>query len=334
MLALAVAHPPDRVRFHVLDFGGGELASAVELPHVWAASPGGSTRELARAHRRARATPVENRAASGDRPPTRDGEVFLVIDGWGALRSGVRRHRGGRDVGEIAGHGLAGRRARRRGGHPMGRPQADDARSVRHAVGLRLGDPADSEMDRRAARVPVDRPGRGLAGTGCTSTRRCRWSWSPRKGPARPDAAGAARARPSRRGRCAARWPAPARTGRARPPSRRPRSGRPAPARPRRRRLGQERGAATARPRGRPDPDPGRGSDPVGGSAAVADRLGARCPPARLPRSRTCPHISEVGRRGGTGPTCSCSSTTTTWSHRHCTRWSRCSPWPATWACT
>ncbi|MCP9275477.1 type VII secretion protein EccCa [Mycolicibacterium arenosum] len=156
MLALAVAHPPDQVRFHVLDFGG-ELASVRELPHVGSVA-GRFDRELAErivAHVQAI---VRRREAARER----DGEVFLVIDGWGALRQefdGIEE-----TVTAIAGQGLSV------GVHVVIaaarwaeiRPALKDRIGTR--VELRLGDPADSEMDRRAARLLVDRP----AGHGVT----------------------------------------------------------------------------------------------------------------------------------------------------------------------
>jgi S-DNA-T family DNA segregation ATPase FtsK/SpoIIIE len=160
MLALAVAHPPDRVRFHVLDFGGGDLGTARTLPHVGSVATR-FDRELAErivAH-------VQSIIRRRETNRERDGEVFLVVDGWGALRQEVD----GADeaVTAIAAQGLAV------GVHVILaatrwaeiRPALKDRIGTR--VELRLGDPADSEMDRRAARLLVDRPaGHGVTRTG------------------------------------------------------------------------------------------------------------------------------------------------------------------------
>lgn len=163
MLALAVAHPPDRVQFHVLDFGGGELASARELPHVGGVA-GRFDRELAERI----VTHVQATVRRRESDSRRDCEVFLIVDGWGVLRQEFD----GFDeaVTTIAAHGLAV------GVHVVVaaarwaelRPALKDRIGTR--VELRLGDPAESEMDRRAARLLVDRPaGHGVTRDGLES---------------------------------------------------------------------------------------------------------------------------------------------------------------------
>lgn len=151
MLALAATHPPDRVRFHVLDFGAGDLVTAGELPHVGSVATR-FDRDLAErivAHVRA---VVRRRETDRER----DGDLILVIDGWGALRQEID---GVEDaVTTIAAQGLAV------GVHVAVaaarwaelRPALKDRIGTR--IELRLGDPAESEMDRRAARLLVDRP--------------------------------------------------------------------------------------------------------------------------------------------------------------------------------
>lgn len=150
LLALASAHPPGRVVFHVLDLGGA-LSSVGRLPHV------GS---LAAAADRERVEAVVagvdaevRRRVSGTH---RGGDVFLVIDGWTALRQEFD----GLDetVTAIAARGLSF------GVHVVIaatrwaelRPALKDVIGTR--IELRLGDSADSEIDRRAARDLAARP--------------------------------------------------------------------------------------------------------------------------------------------------------------------------------
>lgn len=164
MLALAVAHPPDRVQFHVLDFGGGGLAIARELPHVGTVA-GRFDRELAHRIVRRVQSIIRQRETA---PQGGDPDVFLVVDGW----SVARQEFDGFDdtVTAIAAQGLAV------GVHVVIaatrwaelRPALKDRLGTR--VELRLGDPADSEMDRKAARLLLDRPaGHGVTRAGLES---------------------------------------------------------------------------------------------------------------------------------------------------------------------
>jgi DNA segregation ATPase FtsK/SpoIIIE, S-DNA-T family len=163
VLALAAAHAPDRIRFHVLDFGAGDLVAARDLPHVGSVATR-FDRELAErivAH-------VQAIVRRRETDRERDGDVVLVIDGWGALRQevdGVEEA-----VTAIAAQGLAV------GVHVVLaaarwaelRPALKDRIGTR--IELRLGDPAESEMDRRAARLLVDRPaGHGITREGLES---------------------------------------------------------------------------------------------------------------------------------------------------------------------
>ncbi|NUT97896.1 MAG: type VII secretion protein EccCa [Saccharothrix sp.] len=179
MTALALGHTPREVQFYCLDFGGGALAALVDLPHVSGVSgrlaTGAVRRTVAEvatvlAHRERlfaehgidgmatyRRLRAEGRFA--DHP---HGDVFLVIDGWQTLRGEFADLE--ESVGDIAARGLS------YGVHVV----ASAARSfdlrmnIRDLFGskleLRIGDPIDSVVDRRAAMsVPVDAPGRGIS---------------------------------------------------------------------------------------------------------------------------------------------------------------------------
>ncbi|WAJ46200.1 type VII secretion protein EccCa [Mycobacterium sp. Aquia_216] len=165
--ALAHTHDPGQVQFYCLDFGGGTLASLRTLPHVGAiatrAEPPLVARMIAEIESIVRSREVaccEHDTDGGD--PF--GDVFLVIDGWANLRHEFEVEEA---ITAIAGQGLSF------GVHVVLsasrwaeiRPSLKDQIGTR--IELRLGDPADSELDRkRAHEVPRDRPGRGLSHDG------------------------------------------------------------------------------------------------------------------------------------------------------------------------
>lgn len=178
--ALAATHDPSQVQFYCLDFGGGALSSVRTLPHVGAVASRAEqqlvtriiaelesvvqTREAIYAERG-----VDSMAQYRRQREARDsdpfGDVFLVVDGWGTLRHEF----GGLEepVTALAAQGLSF------GVHvvlsasrwPDIRPSLKDQIGTR--IELRLGDPADSEFDRKRAHdVPLGRPGRGLSRDG------------------------------------------------------------------------------------------------------------------------------------------------------------------------
>jgi S-DNA-T family DNA segregation ATPase FtsK/SpoIIIE len=170
VLALSATHSPATVQIYGLDFGGGALAATVLLPHVGAVA-GRFESDLARRivtqlesmvwHRESRLRRDGAKAMFADGC----GHVFLVIDGWAAARAeldGLEE-----SVTGLAGQGLAV------GVHVIVaasrwadlRPALKDRLATR--IELRLGDPAESEMDRGRARGLVDRPpGRGITREG------------------------------------------------------------------------------------------------------------------------------------------------------------------------
>lgn len=158
LLALAVTHGPAELRFYLLNFGGGALSLLDGLPHTGVcAGPGDG--ELAR-----RAVTHVHDLLRGREAGTPDveGEVFLVVDGWAALRQecdGLEEA-----ITALVARGLAHRvhvviTASR---WAELRPALKDQIGTR--IELRLGEPAESEMDRKRARLLADR----RAGTGLT----------------------------------------------------------------------------------------------------------------------------------------------------------------------
>ena len=177
---LALTHTPAEVQLFVLDMGGGTLAPIAGLPHV----SGYATRRDAQRCRRIVAeltTLLEQReeffAAQGIesittfraqrasfRESTDDrefGDVFLFVDNWTTIRQEYEQLE--EQITGLAARGLGF------GIHVIVslnqwigvRAQLRDAIGTRFE--LRLGDPADSSIDRKiAVNVPADRPGRGL----------------------------------------------------------------------------------------------------------------------------------------------------------------------------
>ncbi len=193
IISAATTHSPEQVQFYCLDFGGGTLSALNGLPHVGSAAgrlEGDRVRRtiaelttLMR-HREERFLElgIENmrefRRRKGElagqpeservrNPMSADpfGDVFLVIDGWTAFREEFEMLEP--LVNAIAAQGLS------YGIHlVLAASRWMEIRAVvKDQIGtrieLRLGDPGDSEMNRRAAvLVPGGRPGRGITPQG------------------------------------------------------------------------------------------------------------------------------------------------------------------------
>ncbi|GGK57431.1 type VII secretion protein EccCa [Nocardia camponoti] len=193
IMAAAATHTPEQVQFYCLDFGGGSMAGLVGIPHVGSVAgrlDGDRVRrtiaelttllrqreerfaelgiESMADFRRRKFAAQEARRVNGTVAPAGDllaadnfGDVFLVIDGWAAIREEFDVLADA--INAIAAQGLSF------GIHLMiGASRWAEIRPVvKDQIGtrleLRLGDPGDSEMGRRTAhQVPVGRPGRGL----------------------------------------------------------------------------------------------------------------------------------------------------------------------------
>ncbi|TDB86482.1 type VII secretion protein EccCb, partial [Micromonospora fluostatini] len=180
--ALALTHTPTEAQVYCLDFGGGGLAALRDLPHVGGVTGrsdptavrrtvGEVVTVLADREHRFAELGVESMAAYRQRraalattgQPVTDpfGDVFLVVDGWATLR-------GEYDdleplITDLATRGLS------YGVHVVAsavrwtdfRPAIRDLFGSR--IELRLNDPSDSMVARRAAaNVPEATPGRGV----------------------------------------------------------------------------------------------------------------------------------------------------------------------------
>ncbi|MFD6420371.1 type VII secretion protein EccCa [Streptomyces sp. NPDC060198] len=186
MLATMITHTPEQAQFLCLDFGGGGLLPYEGAPHV----SGVAGRQDPERARRALAETVQlidererlfaefsvdsadtfrRRREDGTLPAdVRAADVFLVIDNWAGSRGELQS---GQDTSvdaavlDVATRGLGV------GVHLVltANRWQEVRTALRDTIGarleLRLGDPGESEIDRRAARrfAAVAVPGRGLA---------------------------------------------------------------------------------------------------------------------------------------------------------------------------
>lgn len=180
--ALAATHAPSRLQFYCLDFGGGALTSLGSWPHVGSVAtrtePELAGRTIAELQSLIRSREAAFRRhgidsiaqyrrlqAQSDPACDRFGDVLLVVDGWAGLCDEFEALEA--PITTLAAQGLSF------GVHVVVsaarwaelRPALRDQIGTR--IELRLGDPADSEFDRRRARlVPEGQPGRGLSRDG------------------------------------------------------------------------------------------------------------------------------------------------------------------------
>ena len=180
--SLALLHTPREVQFYCLDFGGGSRSGLATLPHAGGvASRLDPTRVrrtvaevqslLARREKEFADQGIESIAAyrrmqaSGEVAGDGYGDVFLVVDGWLTLRQDFEQLE--QAISAVAARGLG------YGVHVLAsagkwsefRPALRDLFGTR--LELRLGDPYESEIDRRlAASVPEGSPGRGITREG------------------------------------------------------------------------------------------------------------------------------------------------------------------------
>ncbi|MBO2460244.1 type VII secretion protein EccCa [Actinomadura violacea] len=180
--SLALMHTPQEVQFYCLDFGGGSLAPLADLPHVGGVAsrldPDRVRRTVAEVsgllESRERfftergidsiATYRRMRAA-GQIPGDGFGDVFLVVDNWLTVRQEFEAVES--TITDLAARGLG------YGIHVVAATNkwSEFRLTIRDLFGtkleLKLGDPYESEMDRKlAANVPEGRPGRGITREG------------------------------------------------------------------------------------------------------------------------------------------------------------------------
>jgi DNA segregation ATPase FtsK/SpoIIIE, S-DNA-T family len=182
VVSLALTHTPREAQFYCLDFGGGALSGLDDLPHVGGVAtrrdPDRVRRTIAEVHGLLQSREAMFATAGvegigayrrarrlGQHLEDPFGDVFLVVDNWATLRTEFEDLEP--VVTEIVNRGLGF------GIHVLAsanrwmdlRVQVRDMFGTR--VELRLGEPSDSVINRRAAvNVPEKAPGRGLTPDG------------------------------------------------------------------------------------------------------------------------------------------------------------------------
>ncbi|MFE1933798.1 type VII secretion protein EccCa [Streptomyces sp. NPDC059474] len=174
----ALTHTPYEVQFYGLDFGGGGMIAIDDMPHIGGVASRLDPEKIRRTI--AEVTGILNQReeffrdnnidsigtyrqlrASGQLPGEAWGDVFLIIDGWQSFKTDYELLES--IVADIATRGLG------LGVHLVAtvtrymEMRAALKDQLLGRLELRLGDPLDSEFDRKvAANVPVGTPGRGL----------------------------------------------------------------------------------------------------------------------------------------------------------------------------
>ena len=181
VLGLALTSTPTELGVHVLDFGGGALSVVAGLPHVGTVADGQQadlvrrlvaelTAALARRERLFRASAVTSiaefrtRRAAGDFCDEPATDLLLVVDGYLTLRGDFDDLEA--RLLPIAAKGLSYGLHLAVSANRWSelRPALRDLLGQR--IELRLGDPLESEVDRRLAAAVPARPGHGLAADG------------------------------------------------------------------------------------------------------------------------------------------------------------------------
>ncbi|KUL37394.1 secretion protein EccC [Streptomyces sp. NRRL F-4489] len=179
MAAFALTHTPSEVQFYCLDFGGGGMLTMEGLPHVGGVASRldaekvrrtvaevvgilNQREEFFRSNNIDSISTYRQRRAAGAFPDEKWGDVFLIIDGWGTFKTDYEQL--DPVILDIAARGLGF------GVHlVVGASRYTEVRpalrdQLLNRVELRLGDPMESEFDRkRAENVPMGKPGRGLS---------------------------------------------------------------------------------------------------------------------------------------------------------------------------
>lgn len=173
--ALAATHSPGQVQFYCLDFGGGALTSLRCLPHTGSVAGRAEPELIVRMIEHLESLVRRRERFFGEHGiesmahyrqcEEQHADVFLVVDGWAAMRRQFETLEAPITALTVQGLSL--------GIHVMVsasrwadlRPAMKDAIGTR--IELRLGDTAESEVDRKhAQRVPRNSPGRGLCEDG------------------------------------------------------------------------------------------------------------------------------------------------------------------------
>ncbi|MFM9373729.1 type VII secretion protein EccCa [Streptomyces sp. Da 82-17] len=176
--SFALTHTPSEVQFYCLDFGGGGLIAMEDLAHVGGVANRldaekvrrtvsevegilNSREEYFRANNVDSIQTYRQRRNSGQLPDQPWGDVFLVIDGWGTFKTDYEALEASITDMAMRGLGFGVHVILTASRYTEVRPALKDM--LQNRIELRLGDPTESEIDRKVAQnVPAAVPGRGL----------------------------------------------------------------------------------------------------------------------------------------------------------------------------
>jgi DNA segregation ATPase FtsK/SpoIIIE, S-DNA-T family len=176
--SLALTHTPREAQIYGVDLGGGSLATTAGLPHVGGIASRSNpdlvrrmiaevSTVLAEREERFRTNGIEAISTyrqlkrAGHHTDDPFGDVFLIVDGWSTFRTEFEDLE--QRVTAIASQGLSFGVHVIVGANRWAEIRAALKDTLGTRVELRLGDPSESEIDRRvAAAVPGSRPGRGM----------------------------------------------------------------------------------------------------------------------------------------------------------------------------
>lgn len=176
--SLALTHSPLETQFYVIDCGGGTFAPMEPLEHVSGVAFGNEEEKVRRILAEisglidAREAFFKQQRIDGMETYRRRraeggvddgyGDVFLIIDGWGVFRSEHEEMES--KVQQIVARGLTFGVHVLLSANRWMEIRANISDLIGTKIELRLGDPGDSQIDRKiAATVPADAPGRGLS---------------------------------------------------------------------------------------------------------------------------------------------------------------------------
>lgn len=176
---LALTHTPQEVGFYCLDFGGGGLTSMRDLAHIGSVTGrldvdrvrrtvaeltslrGRRELQFAELGIDSMQTYRRGRAEGKIKPDRFPTDVFLVIDGWATLKTEFEAIEP--QVQALAAGGLAFGIHVWVSAAKWSEIRAATKDMLQSRIELKLGDPFDSEIDRKIqAIIPAGRPGRGI----------------------------------------------------------------------------------------------------------------------------------------------------------------------------
>lgn len=178
VMSLALSHTPLETQFFIVDCGGGTFTAFTDLEHVSGVASGNEEERVRRTlaqiggiidlrerffkQQRIDSMDTYRRLRDAGKIDDGYGDVFLVIDGWGNFRADYEELEP--KVQQIVARGLTYGVHVLLSANRWMEIRANIADLIGTKLELRLGEPSDSQIDRKvASTVPKDMPGRGVS---------------------------------------------------------------------------------------------------------------------------------------------------------------------------